>query len=148
MELSEETHGISAREIFLLGVIDGHLNVEVRLSVGSDGVWNFLKELVIWCALQALLQVSELSGLVQFAGSVWVKVTEVVEVFLTEALASSIAHFWAIERVVDDLDGLPITLSLEEFVHDGLSGLIAVGHDPSVEVDEPDLFEEDLDLTG
>ena len=147
MELSEETHGISAGKIFLLGVIDGHLDVKVGLGVGSDGIWNFLKELVIWCALQALLQISELSGLVQFVGSVWVQVTEVVEVFLPETLASSIAHFWAIERVVDDLDGLPITLSLEEFVHDGLGGLIAVGHDPSVEVDEPDLFEEDLDLT-
>ena len=148
MELSEETHGISAGKIFLLGVIDGHLDVKVGLSVGSDGIWNFLKELVIWCALQALLQISELSGLVQFVGSVWVQVTEVVEVFLTETLASSIAHFWAIERVVDDLDGLPITLCLEEFVHDGLCGLVAIGHDPSVEVDEPDLFEEDLDLTG
>lgn len=148
MELSEETHGISARKIFFLGVIDGHLDVKIWLGVGSDWVWNSLEELVVWCALQTLLQISELSGLVQFVGSVWVQVTEVVEVFLTETLASGIAHLWAIEGVVDDLNGLPITLSLEEFVHDGLGGLIAVGHDPSVEVDEPDLFEEHLDLAG
>ena len=49
--------------------------------------------------------------------------------------------------VVDDLEGLPVTLSLKDIIHLVLGGTIAVGHDPSVEANQPNLLQEDFDLT-
>jgi len=73
--------------------------------------------------------------------------TEVVEVLLSEALSLSIHHFWFVERVVDNLESFPITLSLQDIVHLLLSSTVAFSHDPSVELSKPYLFEENLNIT-
>jgi len=75
-------------------------------------------------------------------------VTQVVEVLLTEALSLCVGHVLSSEGVVDDLQGLPVGLGLKDVVHHFLGGSIGVGHDPSVEGDEPDLLKEDLDVRG
>jgi hypothetical protein len=103
---------------------------------------------VIWSALELLLELSELTGLVQCLRSVRVQMTQVVEVLCAKRLSSGIGHVWSVERVVNDLNSFPITLGFQELVHDCFSALVAVGHDPSVEADEPDLLQEYLDLAG
>jgi hypothetical protein len=52
-----------------------------------------------------------------------------------------------VERVVDNLQGFPIALSLQDFVHLLLSSTVAFTHDPSVELSKPYLLQENLDIT-
>jgi hypothetical protein len=72
---------------------------------------------------------------------------KVIEVLLSKTLSLSIFHLWLVERVVDYLKGFPIALGFQKFVHMLFGGTIAVFHDPSMERDEPDFFEENLDVT-
>ena len=148
MELTEESERVSARQILLLGVIDSHLNIKIWLLVSSHRVWYPSQKLVIWSALKFILELSELAGFVQLLRSVRVQMTQVVEVFCAKRLPSGICHVWSVERVVDDLNSFPITLSLKKLIHDLLGALIAVGHDPSMEANEPNLLQEYLDLAG
>ena len=113
MELSHESHGVSSREILLLAVINGQIHVDLGFSLGSDGVWDFLEVLVISCALQSVDEILVLFGVVESLGSIWIEVTKVVEVLLSQSLTLGIAHLWLVERVVDNLESLPVGLSLE-----------------------------------
>lgn len=140
VELTEEGEGVSARQVLLLGVINASLNFHVWLIGILNRVWHLLQEFVIWCALKLLLELSELARFVQLLRSVWVQVTQVVEVLGAERLSSSIAHVLSAKRVVDDLNSFPVTLGLQEFIHDLFGALIAVRHNPSVETDQPNLL--------
>jgi len=72
---------------------------------------------------------------------------KVIKVLLSKTLSLSIFHLWLVERVVDDLKGFPIALGFQKFVHVLLGGTITVFHNPSMERDEPDFFEENLNVT-
>lgn len=98
-------------------------------------------------AHKLFLQLSELSGFVESLGSVGVEVTEAVEVLGSEGLASGVAHVGSVEGIVNDLNCFPVTLCLEKLVHDFFSGVVAIGHDPSVEANKPNLFQKDFDFT-
>jgi len=104
--------------------------------------------LVVWCTNKLLLELSELPRFVQSLGSVWIQVTQAVEVLRAERLTSGIGHVWSVERVVDDLNSFPVTLGLKHLIHYFLGALIAVGHDPSMEANEPNLLQENFDLAG
>lgn len=71
--------------------------------------------------------------------------------FIEELLDSNIflkaAFFPTCERVIYELDCLPVTLSFKDIVHNYLGATIAVGHAPSVEMSQPNFFEEDLLIT-
>lgn len=80
MELTEEAERVSAGQVALLGVIDSHLNVKVWLLVRSHGIWHPSQVFVIWSALELFLELSELARFVQRLRSVWIQMTQVVEV--------------------------------------------------------------------
>jgi hypothetical protein len=73
---------------------------------------------------------------------------QVVEILLPHGLSLGIAHISSSEGVIDNLKGFPVTLSLQEVIHDLLGGVIAVGFDVSVEADQPNFLQHDLDLTS
>jgi len=73
---------------------------------------------------------------------------KVVEVFLSHCLSLGIAHVGSGEGVIDNLQGLPVTLCFKKFIHNFFGRVIAVSHDPSMETNEPDFFQHDLDLTS
>ena len=148
VELAEEGERVSARQVLLLRIVNSHLNVKIWLLVRSNWVWHLGQVLVIWSALELVLELSELTGLVQLLRSVRVQMTQAVEVLCTKRLSSSIGHVWSVERVVNDLNSFPVTLCFQELIHDFFSALVAVGHDPSMEADEPNLLQEYLDLAG
>jgi len=99
-------------------------------------------------SLESVLELLEVLAVVQLLGSAGIKVTQVVEVLLTQRLTLGVIHVLSSEGVVDNLKSFPVTFGLEDVVHDLLSGAIAVSHDPSVEADEPNFLEEHLDVTG
>jgi len=72
--------------------------------------------------------------------------TQVVEIFLSETMTLRVIHLWLVEGIVDDLESFPVTLSLQNFVHLLLSSSVAIFHDPSVELSQPNLLQEDLDI--
>ena len=117
-----------------MSVINCQIQVDFWLCVSLDWVWDALEVLVVGSALQVVNHVLKFSGVIERSGSIWVKVTEVVEVLLSETLALSIAHFRLVERVVNDLKGFPVTLSLQYFVHLLLGASIALSHYVSVEL--------------
>lgn len=129
-----------------MSVINCQIQVDFWLSVSLDWVWDALEVLVVGSALQVVNHVFKFSGVIERSGSIWVKVTEVVEVLLSETLALSIAHFRLVERVVNDLKGFPVTLSLQYFVHLLLGASVALSHYVSVELDQPNLFQENFDV--
>jgi len=90
--------------------------------------------LVVRCSLQVVHHVFEFSSIIKRSGSIWVQMSEVVEILLSETLALSIAHFRLVERVVDDLKGFPIALSFQYFVHLLLGASVALRHYVSVEL--------------
>ena len=73
--------------------------------------------------------------------------TKVVEVLLSQSVAwgtgQLLSHVW----VVNDLQSFPVALRLQNVVHLLLSTAIAVLHDPSVILDQPDFLQKDLDVT-
>lgn len=73
--------------------------------------------------------------------------TEFIEELLNSDIFLKAALFSAGEGVIYQLDGLPVALSLKDIVHDYLGAVIAVGHAPSVEMSQPNFFEEDLLIT-
>ena len=81
VELTEESQRVSAGKVLLLGIIDGHIDVQVWLLVCSHWIWHSGQMFMVWCTNELLLELSELAGFVQSLGSVWVQVTQVVEVF-------------------------------------------------------------------
>lgn len=147
VELAEESHGVSARQVFLLGIVNGHLDVKIRLLVSSDRIWNFRQELVIVSSNEFFLKLSKFSWFIESLRSVRVKMSETIEVLRSKRLSSSITHIRSVERVVNDLDGLPVTFCLQKLIHDFLRWIVAIGHDPSVEANEPNLFQENFDFT-
>jgi hypothetical protein len=146
VELSEISHGVSSREIFLLLIVDCDIHINFWLSIGFHWVWNLLEVFVVRGAVQIVNHIFELLSVVKRLGSVWVKMSKVVEVLLSEALTFSIAHFRFVERVVDNLKSFPVTFSLQYFVHLLFSASVALGHYPSVELNKPNLFKENFDV--
>jgi hypothetical protein len=69
---------------------------------------------------------------------------QIVEVLLPQSLSFGVTELLLRKGVVDDLESLPVTLTLQKLVHLLLSRPIASGHNPSVELEKPYLFEEDL----
>lgn len=69
--------------------------------------------LVVRSTLKSINELLVLSGVIKPLGSIWVEVTEVIEVFLSEALTLSIIHLWLVEGVVDDLKSFPVGFSLK-----------------------------------
>lgn len=73
---------------------------------------------------------------------------QVVEVLLSQTVSGGACQLLSHEGVVDDLQSLPVTLTLQELIHLFLGTAIAGFSDPSVELDQPNLLQEDLDVTG
>ena len=132
MELTHESHRVSPGQVSLLAVINSQLHIDFWLSLGSHWIWDSLEVLVVISSLESINELLVLSGVVKSLRSIWVQVTEVIEVFLSKTLTLGIIHLWLVERVVDDLKSLPIRLSLKKLVHLGLSGVVTVLHNPPV----------------
>lgn len=96
VELSEVGHRVSFREVSLLAVVNSQVLVNLWL-VHAGWIWNLLEVLVIRSAVQILNHVSEFPRLIQLLGSVRVKVTQAVEVFLSHSLAVGVIHFRVVE---------------------------------------------------
>jgi hypothetical protein len=148
VELTKEAKRVSQRQVLLLAVINSDILVDLWSIVTLLWLWDSLEVLVVLGVLKSILELFEVSAVIQLLGSAWVQVTQVVEVLLTEALSLCVGHVLSSKGVVDDLQGLPVGLGLKDVVHHFLCGSIGVGHDPSVEGDKPDLFKEDLDVRG
>ena len=72
---------------------------------------------------------------------------QAIEVLLPQTLSRGTCQFLSHERVVDDLQSLPVTLALQELVHLLLGASVAVLGDPPVELNQPNLLQKDLDVT-
>ena len=73
--------------------------------------------------------------------------TEIIEILLSKALTLSVTHILIIERVVDNLQCSPVTLSFQELVHVLFGSAIAVLHNVSMERAQPDFLQENCNVT-
>lgn len=97
VELAEEGKGVSLGQVLLLAVVNGHVLVDLRLLVGSHWVWDSLEPLIVGGAIQSLLQVLELSRVIESLSPVWVQVAQVIEVLLSQTLTFDVAQLSLVE---------------------------------------------------
>jgi len=71
---------------------------------------------------------------------------KVVEVLLSLTLSLSWLHLLLAEWVVDNLEGFPITLLLKEHIHLLFGTVVAVAHDPFMELREPYILKLHFDV--
>jgi len=147
MELSELGARISSRQVFLLAVINSDVLLHLRGVIGSYGVWNLLEMIPVASSFKSFNKLIEVRRIVQFLSSIGIKMAQIVKELLSEALSLGVAHLWFIEGVVDDLESLPITLSLKNFIHVRSSFTIAVHANPFVIFGEPNFLEINFNFT-
>lgn len=76
VELTEETHGVSSRQVFLLAVIDTWLFLLDLWLINSTLWLDHLNEVfVVWGTLESIGEDLEILRFVELLTSVWVEMT-------------------------------------------------------------------------
>lgn len=147
VELTEEAHRVSSGQVLLLAVIDGDVFHDLWAVLAGLWLGDLAEVAGVGGSGKSIFELREVFALLELLCSSWVQMAQVVEILLSHGLSLGIVHVCSSEGVIDDLKGLPVTLSLQEIVHDINGGVVAVGSDPSVEADQPDFLKHDLNLT-
>jgi len=135
------------RQVFLLHVIDSDVFHDFWAISTLLWLWDLLEIIIVLSVLKFFLEILEVSALLEVLSSAWVEMSKVVEELLSHGLTLGVSEVSSGERVIDDLHGFPVGLSLKKIIHHFLSSSVAVVHDISVEADEPNLLKHDLNLT-
>jgi hypothetical protein len=77
--------------------------IDFWLLISSHWVRDSLEPFIIRSCFKSLLEILELSGVIKSLGSIWVEVTQVVEVLLSKSLALSVTQLRLVKRVMDEL---------------------------------------------
>jgi len=142
VELAEVGETVTAREINHLAFIDVGLpssgSLNLMLLDCLRRIWDLSERFMVRGAFQRSNKSIEVIALSDLRGTAWVQVTKVVVVLLVVVFLTI-----RTEAVVDNLEGHPVGFCLEQFVHMLLCSLLAVVHNPSVELNHPNLFDGD-----